>query len=74
MRKLTFSELPWIARGAIAASYLALWVGFEKFIIEGFHWDAWLPYYRVQGFCIYDATFGTLLMALLIVLSRARAE
>ena len=73
MKKLTFSELPWIARVAVASGFLTTWVEFEDQIIERQHWDVFLPYYRVGNFCVYDAVFITLLLVLLIALSRGRA-
>ncbi len=72
MRKLTFSELPWIARVAIAASYLAMWILFEQYVIEPRHWYRWMPFYRVQGFCVYDAAFLVLLVVSLGALGARR--
>jgi hypothetical protein len=63
MRRLRFCDLPMVVRVTSVLSMAAAWVLFEQYFIEGLHLNRFMPFYRVQGFCPYDA------MALLMIVT-----
>ena len=74
MTAIPFGSLPFVVRLAAMLSLLMTWVGIEEFGIERYHYDAYLPLYRVGAFCVYDAAVLAGLAALWIVLSRSKTR
>ena len=73
MTKLRFYDLPLVVRVTSVLSMIAAWILFEQYFIEGLHLDRFMPGYRVQGFCPYDASI-LLLIAIFWVLAHRRKE
>ncbi|MBI1176307.1 hypothetical protein GC207_02590 [bacterium] len=55
MTKLTFPELPTLAKLATFISFYVLWAEFERLVINNFGIWRHLPGYEVNCFCIWDA-------------------
>lgn len=73
MQKIPLSSLPTLAIVSIGASLLFLWVAFEQQVIEPFGIYHFMPFYRVAGFCVYDAAAITTISIVLWRLSRTPA-
>jgi hypothetical protein len=72
MQKIPLSSLPALAIFSIGVSMLFLWVAFEQQVIEPFGIWHYMPFYRVQGFCVYDAAATATISTVLWRLSRNR--
>ena len=55
MQPVSFPALPLSVRLMTAASMLLSWVLFELAVIEPLGLNRYMPFYRVEGFCPYDA-------------------
>jgi hypothetical protein len=74
MERLTFRQLPMIAKVAIGIAFLEAWVSLEQLVIAPTGLWHYMPFYRVGGFCVYDFTITLLVVAGLWRLSRQRGE
>ena len=70
MQKIHFSALPTAAKIAVWLSFIFAWVAFEREVIEPFDIYRFMPFYRVQGFCPWDALA---IIVITIVLVRMNA-
>ena len=73
MTKLAFSDLPWVARGAVLATGFMAWILFEEIGIDRNGWDRYLPFYRLGKFCVYDLAMSIVLIAVFVMLNRRRS-
>ena len=73
MQRVSFAALPAIARFGVGAALFFVWTLIERGIIEPLGIDRYMPYYRVQGPCIYDAIAAVAIIVWLWTASR-RAE
>jgi len=55
MQKIQFSALPTPVKFAVWLSFIFAWVAFERVVIEPFDIYRYMPFYRVEGFCPWDA-------------------
>ena len=74
MERLTFRQLPMIAKMAVGIAFLEAWISLEQLVIEPTGLWHYMPFYRVGGFCVYDLTATVLVVAGLWRLSRQREE
>ena len=74
MEKVTFRQLPTIAKVSVGIAYLVGWAALEKVVIEPTGLWHYMPFYRVAGFCVYDLTVGVIVVGGLWRLSRAPGE
>ena len=73
--RLTFAELPTVARIAVALSLFNSWVIFEEGAIDRFGLWKYLPLYIKAQFCPWDlAAAGLILVPLLLLPARFRQE
>jgi hypothetical protein len=70
MQNVPFRALPNPVKFAVWLSYVAVWVLLERLVIEPFGIDRFMPFYRIQGFCVWDFLAIT---AITIVLVRMNA-
>jgi hypothetical protein len=54
MQKLQFWALPTIVKFAVGFSYILVWMALEREVIEPLGINRYMPFYRVQGFCVWD--------------------
>jgi hypothetical protein len=54
MQKLQFWALPTIVKYAVGFSYILVWMAIEREVIEPLGINRYMPFYRVQGFCVWD--------------------
>lgn len=73
MRRISFAELPWIARIVLGLSAFNLWWSFEEFVIDRFGIWRYLPDYEFGRLCIWDLTVAIGIAALIWRLSARRA-
>ena len=74
MERLTFRQLPMIAKMAVGIAFLEAWISLEQLVIEPTGLWHYMPFYRVGGFCVYDFTITLLVVGGLWRLSRLREE
>ena len=74
MTKLAFSDLPWVARGAVLATGFMAWILFEEIGIDRNGWDRYLPFYRLGKFCVYDLAMSIVLIAVFVMLNRRKTS
>ena len=71
--RLTFAELPTVARIAVALSLFNSWVIFEEGAIDRFGLWNYLPMYIKSQFCPWDlAAAGLIFVPLLLLPARLR--
>ena len=63
MDRLTFAQLPLIARVSVGLSLINIWVSFEEFVVDRVGLWKYLPYYKVAQFCLWDLMVITLVIA-----------
>ena len=59
MQQISFALLPPIARFGVAAALFFLWTLLERGIIEPLGLYHYMPFYRVEGPCIWDGFAAT---------------
>ncbi|MGH9646293.1 MAG: hypothetical protein ACRD4E_05690 [Bryobacteraceae bacterium] len=74
MAKLSFKQLPLIAKVAIGVSFLNTWVLFEEIVVDRQGLWRYMPFYRVGEFCVWDLTVGLLIFGGLWWLSTRHEE
>lgn len=52
--KIAFGQLPRIVKVSVGIALLGAWVALELLVIEPLGLNRYMPFYRVQGFCVYD--------------------
>ena len=62
MKKLSFSDLPGVAKVAVFISFYVLWAEIERLIINNFGIWRHFPGYEVNCFCIWDVGVIVLLI------------
>jgi hypothetical protein len=70
MRKISFAELPWVARIVMGLATFNLWWSFEEFVIDRFGVWHYLPDYKYGRLCIWDLTVAVGIFAAIWALSR----
>jgi hypothetical protein len=55
LQKVQFSALPTSVKFSVWLSFVFLWIAFERLVIEPFNIYRFMPFYRVEGFCPWDA-------------------
>jgi hypothetical protein len=73
MKNLRFYDLPMVVRVTSATTMILAWITFEEIVIDRYHLDRFLPFYRVGNYCVYDLAAG-LLVALFWVLAHRRRD
>ncbi len=63
MRRITFGDLPWIARVVLGLAAFNLWWSFEEFVIDRFGIWRFLPDYKFGRLCVWDLTVAVLIGA-----------
>ena len=71
MQKIQFSALPAPVKFSVWLSFVFLWVAFERLVIEPFNINRFMPFYRVEGFCPWDALA---IIVITVVLVRMNAS
>ena len=61
MRRITFGDLPWIARVVLGLAAFNLWWSFEEFVIDRFGIWRVLPDYKFGRLCVWDLTVAVLI-------------
>lgn len=74
MERLSFGQLPLLARVAIGLSFFNIWWSFEEFIVDRFGLWKYMPDYKVGMLCIWDLSVATLIIVGLIWASRRGAR
>ena len=70
MQKIQFWALPTPVKFAVWLSFIFLWIALERLVIEPFDIYRFMPFYRVEGFCPWDALA---IVVITIVLLRMNA-
>ena len=70
MQQIQFWALPTPVKISVWLSFIFGWVAFEREVIEPFDIYRYMPFYRVQGFCPWDALA---IIVITIVLVRMNA-
>ena len=70
MRQIQFSALPTAVKFSVWLSFVFFWIAFERLVIEPFNIYRFMPFYRVEGFCPWDALA---IVAITVVLVRMNA-
>ena len=60
MEKLRLSQLSFVLKLTVWLTMLNSWLWFEDIVIEHGGLAPYLPFYRVQGFCVWDFTVTVL--------------
>jgi len=55
MQKIQFCALPTPVKFTVWFTFIFVWVAFEREVIEPLGIYHLMPFYRVQGFCPWDA-------------------
>jgi hypothetical protein len=71
MQKVQFSALPTIVKFAVGFTYVFVWVALEREVIEPLGIYHYMPFYRVQGFCAWDALAIAVITFVLIRMNAA---
>jgi hypothetical protein len=71
MQKVQFSALPTIVKFAVGFTFIFVWVAFERVAIEPLGIYHFMPFYRVQGFCPWDALATVVIIIALIRMNAA---
>lgn len=74
MDKLSFRQLPLIAKIAIGLVFNNVWWSVEEFVINRYGLWKYMPYYRVTGACLWDLAVALIVTVGLWRLSRAGAS
>ena len=70
MQKIQFAALPVLVKITTGATLVYMWTLFEREIIEPFGIYHYMPFYRVQGFCVWDLAAIIVITTVLIRMSR----
>lgn len=54
MKKISFSELPFLVKTAVFVSFVNAWVLFEELVLDRHGLWRYLPFYKVGLFCVWD--------------------
>jgi hypothetical protein len=73
MQKVQFSALPTPVKVAVWLSFIFGWVAFEREVIEPFDIYRYMPFYRVEGFCPWDALAIVVITIVLVRMNAAVA-
>ncbi len=68
--RLQFRELPALAQGGIAVSYLSAWVLIAEFVIDRYGLSRYLPFYRTANVCVWDGAVLAGILVMLFALNR----
>jgi hypothetical protein len=68
MSNVTLSQLPLAVRLTCAVAFFAVWVAVEKIVIEPFALYRFMPFYRVDGVCVWDLGVALVLLGLFVIL------
>jgi len=71
MQRIRFSALPTPVKLAVGLSFLFGWIAFERIVIEPFDIYRYMPFYRVEGFCPWDALAIVLIAIVLFRMNAA---
>jgi len=74
MGTVTFRQLPMIAKLAVGIAFMGAWIALELLVIEPTGLWHYMPFYRVEGFCVYDLAVTVLIVVGLWHLSRQRDQ
>ena len=74
MERLSFGQLPRLARVAIGLSFFNIWWSFEEFIVDRFGLSKYMPDYKVGVLCVWDLSVATLIVVGLVWASRRGAR
>jgi hypothetical protein len=69
--RLSFWQLPLIARIAVGVAFLNAWASFEEFVVDRHGLWRFMPYYRVGEACLWDLAVSLIIGIGLWRLSRA---
>jgi hypothetical protein len=70
MQKVQFSALPTPVKIAVWFTFVLAWMALEREVIEPLGIYRFMPFYRVQGFCVWDFLA---IVAITVVLVRMNA-
>ena len=70
MQQIHFGALPTLAKFGIGAGILFAWTGFEREVIEPFGIYKYMPFYRVDGICVWDILATIVIYGSFIYMSR----
>jgi hypothetical protein len=71
MQRIQFSALPTAVKFSVWLSFVFLWIAFERLVIEPFNIYRFMPFYRVEGFCPWDALAIIVITVVLIRMNAA---
>ena len=71
MQKVQFSALPTPVKFSVWLSFVFFWVAFERLVIEPFNIYRFMPFYRVEGFCPWDALAIIVITVVLVRMNAA---
>lgn len=63
MEKIRFASLPPVARFGVAASLFFVWTLLERGVIEPLGIYHYMPFYRVEGPCIWDGFAAIIILS-----------
>lgn len=72
MQRLQFWALPTIVKFAVGFTYILVWMALEREVIEPLGIYRFMPFYRVQGFCVWDFLVILTITIVLVRMSAAR--
>lgn len=74
MKTVSYAELPPIARFGVAAALFFVWTVIERAVIEPLGIYRLMPFYRIEGPCIWDGIAATAIVTWSWFASRAPAS
>ena len=72
MEKLLFKQMPLVVKIAVGVVFGNAWLSLEKFIIEPSGLWKYMPYYRVEGYCVWDLAVSLIIVFAIWRASRCR--
>ena len=74
MGKMTFQQLPLVAKVGVGVAFYDAWWSIEEFLIDRHGLWRYMPYYRVGDPCVWDVAVGLLIVTGLWWLSRSQGR
>ena len=71
MQKIRFSALPTPVKIAVWLTFILAWMALEREVIEPLGIYHFMPFYRVQGFCVWDFLVIVAITVVLILMNAA---
>ena len=74
MDRIKFGQLPLAVKIAVGLVFMLAWVFGEQYVIEANGLQRYMPYYWVQGFCVWDLGIGLIIAFTTWRASRSRVS